>query len=76
MARTAKLFKNGRSQAVRLPKEFRFEGKEVLIEKRGVEVVLRPKKVDWAKFFSGPNPIPQDFLVDRKPWKLRKKRIF
>ncbi len=38
----AKLFMNGRSQAVRLPKEFRMPGKEVSIERRGDEVVLRP----------------------------------
>ena len=41
---TAKLFKHGGSQAVRLPKEFRFEGTEVTIEKRGSEVVLKPKR--------------------------------
>jgi antitoxin VapB len=39
---TAKLFKHGGSQAVRLPKEFRFEGSEVVIERRGNEVVLKP----------------------------------
>jgi antitoxin VapB len=40
---TAKLFQHGGSQAVRLPKEFRFEGTEVEIERRGEEVVLRPR---------------------------------
>jgi len=40
--KTAKLFANGRSQAVRLPKEFRMPGTEVFIERRGEEVVLRP----------------------------------
>ena len=39
---TAKLFKHGGSQAVRLPKAFRFDGTEVAIEKRGEEVILRP----------------------------------
>ncbi len=39
---TAKIFQHGGSQAVRLPKAFRFEGKEVLIEKHGDEVVLKP----------------------------------
>jgi hypothetical protein len=39
---TAKLFRNGRSQAVRLPKEFRFEGKEVAIRREGDSVVLEP----------------------------------
>lgn len=41
---TAKLFKHGGSQAVRLPKAFRFEGDEVLIEKKGDAVVLRPAR--------------------------------
>lgn len=41
---TAKLFRHGGSQAVRLPKPFRFEGREVLIERRGDEVVLSPKR--------------------------------
>ena len=40
---TAKLFENGKSQAVRLPKEYRFEGDEVLINKIGDVVVLMPK---------------------------------
>ena len=40
---TAKLFQHGGSQAVRLPKMFRFEGSEVLIEKHGDEVVLKPQ---------------------------------
>ena len=41
---TAKLFKHGGSQAVRLPKAFRFEGTEVEIEKQGDKVVLQPKR--------------------------------
>ena len=40
---TAKLFKSGGSQAVRLPKEFRFKGEEVTIERMGSAVILRPK---------------------------------
>lgn len=75
MAQTAKLFKNGRSQAVRLPRAFRFSGTEVYIEKRGDEVVLRPKNADLDAFFTGPNPIPPDFLLKRKRWKFRKRRI-
>lgn len=41
--KTAKLFKHGGSQAVRLPKDFRFQGTEVLVERQGETVVLRPK---------------------------------
>jgi len=44
---TAKLFHHGGGQAIRLPKAFRFEGTEVVIEKRGEEVVLKPKS--WPK---------------------------
>lgn len=46
----AKLFLNGRSQAVRLPKEFRFEGSEVAIHKEGDRIILEPiRKRKWPK---------------------------
>ena len=48
---TAKLFKTGRSQAVRLPKEFRFKGKEVRIRRVGQGVLLEPMKTDWQAIF-------------------------
>lgn len=48
---TAKLFMHGRSQAVRLPKEFRFPGKEVRIRRDGVRVILEPMKFDVQAWF-------------------------
>ena len=45
---TAKLFENGRSQAVRLPKEYRFQGDEVLVNKIGDVVLLMPKGDKWS----------------------------
>lgn len=52
MESLAKLFKNGRSQAVRLPKEFRFEGTEVRIRKQGEKVILEPvKRSTWPDGF-------------------------
>ncbi len=48
----AKLFMHGGSQAVRLPKEFRFEGKEVVVRKDGDQVVLQPVKRDWSTFWA------------------------
>ena len=45
---TAKLFWSGRSQAVRLPKEFRFEGHEVRIRRHGATVILEPIPEDWG----------------------------
>ncbi|HIJ57154.1 MAG TPA: AbrB/MazE/SpoVT family DNA-binding domain-containing protein [Deltaproteobacteria bacterium] len=52
MESTAKLFKNGRSQAVRLPKAFRFKGSEVKIRKEGGKVILEPlESGDWPTGF-------------------------
>lgn len=65
MTQTAKLFMNGRSQAVRLPAEFRFEGKEVFIEKQGEVVILRPKPSGWDDYFARPPVVSDDFLADR-----------
>lgn len=45
---TAKVFWSGRSQAVRLPKEFRFEAEEVRIRRHGAAVILEPVPTDWA----------------------------
>lgn len=70
MPQTAKLFMNGRSQAVRLPAEYRFAGKEVYIERQGDAVVLRPiapSLGDWlAAFYAHHQPFPADFLSDRQ----------
>ena len=64
---TAKLFENGRSQAVRLPKEFRFEGDEVMIGKVGDIVVLSPKADKWDVFMKALNMFSEDvFEVDRE----------
>jgi len=52
MESVAKLFQNGRSQAVRLPKEFRFDGTEVKISKQGEKVILEPvEKSKWPDGF-------------------------
>jgi virulence-associated protein VagC len=61
METTAKLFINGRSQAVRLPKEFRFKGKEVKIRKEGRKVILEPSETsDWpADFWDIFTPDPE-----------------
>ena len=66
MSQTAKLFMNGRSQAVRLPAEFRFSGREVYIERQGEAVVLRPKPSGWDDFFTRPSRVPVDYLAGRE----------
>lgn len=76
MARTAKLFMNGRSQAVRLPAEFRFAGSEVLIEREGDAVVLRPKPEGWDDFFARRSQVPDDFLAGRDDRPPEERELF
>lgn len=61
---TAKLFKNGRSQAVRLPKQFTFSGDDVFIQKVGDSVILFPKNRIWETFLHGLNGFSKDFLAE------------
>ena len=69
MRHVAKLFKNGRSQAVRLPAEFRFEGHEVYIRRDAEtgDVILSRKPGSWESFFAlrETGDIPEDFMADR-----------
>ena len=59
---TAKLFINGSSQAVRLPKEFRFMGNEVYAQKVGETVILVPKDKVWETFIEGVNGFTDDYF--------------
>ena len=61
---TAKLFVNGQSQAVRLPKEYRFSGNEVYIQKVGNAVMLFPKERAWETFLNGLNSFTDDFFAE------------
>jgi antitoxin VapB len=63
---TAKIFKNGQSQAVRLPKEFRFEGKEVYIRRLGNSVILLPKEEPWAVLEESLGEFSDDFLDEER----------
>jgi len=63
--KTAKLFKNGQSQAVRLPKEFRMAGTEVYIKKQGKAIILIPKESSWAPLFDSLNHFEKDFKIQR-----------
>jgi len=64
--KTAKLFKNGDSQAVRLPKEFRFQGTEVFLQRLGNAVVLLPKTKSWETLIGSLAKFPSDFMSDRE----------
>ena len=61
---TAKLFHNGNSQAVRLPKKFRIPGNEVKIFKKGNQVILEPIETTWDPLFESLSEFPEDFMQD------------
>jgi len=63
--KTAKLFKNGQSQAVRLPREFRMAGSEVYIKKQGDTIILLPKEKSWDTLFDSLNHFAKDFKMER-----------
>ena len=80
MPRSAKLFLNGRSQAVRLPAEFRFEGSEVFVRRdpETGDVILSRRPESWKDFFEFMKTVevPEDFLADRKDAPPQKRDLF
>ena len=80
MPQTAKLFMNGRSQAVRLPVNLRFEGDEVYIRKdpETGDVILSRKPDNWTEFFELINAleIPEDFMTERDNERPEDKDLF
>jgi len=76
MSDTAKLFKTGRSQAVRLPKEFRFEGTEVFIRREGNNVILSEKPESWDDFFNSPAQVTDDFMENRVDLPPQNREVF
>lgn len=80
MPRTAKLFRNGRSQAVRLPSEFRFEGKEVFIRQDPAtgDIILSRRPDSWESFFAlrDETDIPDDFMNQRDDVPPQKRELF
>jgi antitoxin VapB len=80
MPRMAKLFRNGRSQAVRLPADLRFEGSQVYIRRDEVtgDVILSRRPESWQDFFALAKTaaVPKDFLADRKDAPPQKRDLF
>jgi len=72
---TAKLFKNGKSQAVRLPKQFKFQGNEVYIKRIGRNVILIPKDDPWESLISSLNDFSDDFMAKREQPFLDKRKV-
>ncbi len=66
METVAKLFMNGRSQAVRIPKAFRFEGVDsVIVRKEGDALVMRPARKSWLTFADDAPLADDDFMAER-----------
>jgi antitoxin VapB len=63
--KTAKLFRNGNSQAVRLPKEFSFHGSEVYVKRVGRDLILIPKDDPWESLISSLDTFTADFMSRR-----------
>jgi antitoxin VapB len=74
--KTAKLFQNGQSQAVRLPKEFRFDDSEVFIKETGNVVLLIPRSDSWNSLFGSLKKFSSDFMVDRVQPEMEKRESF
>ncbi len=76
LAQTARLFMNGNSQAVRLPREFRFPGNSVYIRRRDHEVILSSKPRTWEDFFGTPSAFGEDFLNERDNAPPQERGVF
>jgi len=69
----ARLFRNGQSQAVRLPKEFRFEGDFVYVKKSGNAVILLPAKGIWVSLVESLDKFSDDFMAERNQPEAQKR---
>jgi len=76
--KTARVFKSGNSQAVRIPKEFHFEDDEVEIRRKGDSLILRPKKRSWAALIESLDKFTEDFMADgrNQPPMQKRRRTF
>jgi len=74
--RTAKVFRNGQSQAVRLPKEFRFDTDYVFIKKSGNAVILIPARNSWDTLIQSLDKFSDDFMSERQQPKAQAREDF
>ena len=74
--KTARIFTNGRSQAVRLPKEYRFDSEDVFIKKFNNIIMLIPKKDPWASLIDSLDKFSDDFLKTRPIPKIKARSAF
>jgi len=76
MSQTARVFINGQSQAIRLPKAFRFSSKEVFIRKEGEDVIISPKPDSWEDFFASDKRPTSDFMERRDQLEMEEREMF
>lgn len=76
--KTAKIFRSGNSQAVRIPKEFQMAGDEVEILKKGNSLILRPKKKSWTSLVESLEKFTEDFMANgrRQPRIQKRNKLF
>lgn len=72
---TTRPFMSGRSQAVRIPKEFRFEDTELVVNRIGQSLIITPREALQETFFSGLSMFTEDFMADGRPEEVPNKRI-
>ena len=77
MTKIAKVFQNGRSQAIRIPKEYRVESDEVYIEKVGDTLIIKPKKEDkWDRFFESLDTVETKDFVREAQLPVQERELF
>ena len=78
MTYIGKVFQNGKSQAIRIPKACRVDSDEVFIEKEGDILIIRPRpRNGWARFFEAAKKVDtSDFLSDREQPALQERELF
>lgn len=72
---TAKIFENGRSQAVRLPKKFRFNAEEVVVQQLGKAILLVPKEYLWETFMDGLEEFTDDVFEEGRDQGTQEERV-
>jgi antitoxin VapB len=75
MQRTAKIFMNNRSQAIRLPKEFQFTTSEVFIRKQGDEVILSSRPKDWSAYLASGPVASSGFMADVEDLPVQEREL-
>lgn len=72
---TTRPFMSGRSQAVRIPKEYRFEDTELIVNRIGSSLVITPKNAIQETFLAGLSMFTEDFLADGRPEEVPNQRV-